>query len=479
MTSFTPPGPVSQAFFEAMDPISVLMGPVGSAKTTTGLWKGIAMAHLWPETRPGLRQVRFGIVRRLYKDLEKTTMASWNAWFPRDVGDWRGGRGDPATHDLVFPYANGRGRIEFRADFLAIGDQRIEEALRGYEPSYCYVDEVDTTAPNTLTWLHQRAGRYPGVNIKINPKMVWGTCNAPEEDNWIVEDFIDDPKPGHVLYRQPSGLSSQAENLHILGANYYHEMAKNQPAFERKRFIENIPGLSRNGEAVYGEFNPDWHVAPRELDPIPGLALIVGMDAGGTPAATCMQVAPNGQRRFLAALTTHEKIAGSITGPTRFGEALAELLARRFRGLRVRGLADPSAANGADRQAGESSWIEIVGRVAGIPVVPAPGNNDPTIRQEALRLPMLRLIDGRLPGLVVCPVHARPLIKALASDYKFAVAGGKRTTTIVKNWASHLVEGAQYGALDGGAFHEVMARTAARRSQQRSMLAQIDFNPLR
>jgi phosphoglycolate phosphatase-like HAD superfamily hydrolase len=160
-------------------------------------------------------------------------------------------------------------------------------------------------------------------------------------------------------------------------------------------------------------------------------------------------------------------------------EISPEESARRFRGLRVRGLADPSAAHGADRQAGESSWIEIVGRVAGIPIVPAPGNNDPTIRQEALRLPMLRLIDGRLPGLVVCPVHARPLIKALTSDYKFAVAGGKRTTTIVKNWASHLVEAAQYGALDGGAYHEVMARTATRRSQHRSMLAQINFNPLR
>lgn len=475
MTGFTPPGPIAQAFFEAEDPIAVLMGPVASAKTTTGLWKGVAMSYLWPESAPGLRRVKFGVVRRLYKDLERTTMASWNEWFPRTMGHWRGAAGDPATHDLVFPGPQGRGRIELRVEFISLGDLRVEEALKGYEPSFIYVDECDTAASNTLDFVYTRAGRFPKETLDRNPKMVWGTCNAPEEDNWVVEDFIDDPKPGHVLYRQPSGLSPQAENLHIIGAQYYQRMAANMPAFERKRFVENIPGLSRSAEAIYEEFNPDLHVAAHPLSPLPGRDVILGLDAGGTPAAAGFQRAPDGQWLWLTELSTHDKSGGSITGPTRFGEALAEQMAEKFKGYRIRGIADPSAAYGADTANGEGSWIDIVSRVSGIPVMPAP-TNDPTVRREALRLPMTRLIDGRKPGLMLCPT-LRFAKKALASDYRWTLTGGRRTEHTLKNWASHLIEAAQYGVLDGGAYHEVLARGQARRAAFRPSVAKTGFNP--
>ena len=207
---WSPPGPVAQQFLEAQDPIAVLMGPFASGKTTVGLMKGVMTAYTWPETAPGLRRVKFGVIRRLYKDLEKTTMASWNRWFPRNIGNWRGAAGDPATHDLVLRHPAG-GRVELRVEFIALGDLRVEEALKGYEPSYCYVDEVDTAAPNTLDFLFGRAGRYPSETIRINPRMAWGTCNAPPEDNWVVTDFIDEPKPGHILYRQPRDFGGRRE----------------------------------------------------------------------------------------------------------------------------------------------------------------------------------------------------------------------------------------------------------------------------
>jgi hypothetical protein len=475
--TWSPPGPVAAAFLEAQDPIAVLMGPVGGGKTTVGLWKGVISSYLWPETEPGIRRVKFGVIRRLYKDLEKTTIPSWQRWFPRTMGTWRGAAGDPASHDLVLGHPSGRGRVELRVEFIATGDLRIEEALRGYEPSFIFIDEVDTAPENSLTFAYQRAGRFPSQTLARNPKMVWGALNAPEEGNWIVRDFIDEPLPNHRLYSQPSGLSPQAENLAILGEHYYRNLAETLPAFERKRFVENIPGLSRGAEAIYEEFNPDLHIAEKQLQAIPGRDLVVGMDAGGTPGGGILQVAPNGQLRVLAELSTHAKEHGSITGPHRFGEALAALLAERFRGFKVRGLADPSAAYGADTANGEGSWMEIVGAVAGFPVMPAP-TNDPTIRREALRLPMTKLIDGRHPGLLVCP-SCKLLKRALASDYRWTVTAGRRTGNTLKNWASHLVEGVQYGALDGGAYHEVLARSAATRGGRKPIIAPTDFNPLR
>lgn len=471
--TWQPPGPVSAAFFENLEPISVLMGPVAGGKTVTGLQRGVGLSYLWPlnPKKPGVRSVRYTITRRLWKDLERTTMASWFQWYPRTMGQWLG---DPPTHQLRFPHPDGS-TIELEVKFVAFGDLRIEEALRGLETSYSYIDEVDLSPENALSFLRSRGNRYPQIFPGWH-QLAWGTCNAPEEDNWVVTDFIDEPKPGHALYRQPSGLTAEAELVPGMSRETYERMAETMPRFERRRFIENIPGLSRAGDVVYEEFNPDLHVAAAELKVL-DRPVIVGMDAGGTPAAGLWQRAPNGQWRKFAELSTWAKDAGSITGPNRFGEALRDLLAERCRGLPVHGLADPSAAYGADTANGEASWIDTVARVAAIRVREAPGNNDPSVRQEALRLPMSRMIDGRVPGLIICPLHCKLTARAYGRDYRFQMTAGRKTG-IVKNWASHLTEADQYALLDGTAYHEVKAREAAWRASRRPVIAATDFNPL-
>jgi hypothetical protein len=472
-----PPGPVAQAFLECEDPVALLMGPVGSGKTITGLMRAMVRSYLWPAAPDGIRRVKFGVIRRLQKDLEKTTMASWNAWFPRTMGNWRGGQGDPATHELNLTHPGDHQPIHMRVEFIALGDQRVEEAMRGWEGSFAFIDEVDLMLPETLAWVWSRCGRYPSETLKINPKQAWATCNAPEFDNWVLADFMDAPRDGHQLYRQPGGMDPGAENMRNLAPNFYIEMKKVLKKEEARRMVDNMPGISKSGTAVYQEFNDDIHMAKEPLD-ILDRPLIIGMDAGGTPAAGFWQRASNGQWRKLAELSTHEKIGGSITGPNRFGEELAEILADRFRGLAIRAHADPSAAHGADTRAGEASWIDTVARVANIAVAPAP-TNDPTPRQEALRLPMTRLIDGRVPGLLIDP-SCTLTRKALSRDYFYPLVRSAGTvrqeTKPAKNWASHLVEADQYALLDGGAYHEVLGRGQKRAQATRPILRAAQIN---
>jgi hypothetical protein len=469
------PGPVSSAFVDTAAPVSVLMGPAGGGKTITGLQRGVMAAFKWPQTSPGLRQVRFLVMRQRMTDMEGSTLPSWFRWYPRALGQFTGKEGSPKRHLLPLAHPDG-GRIELDVHFRGIGDQHVDDALRGFEFSFAYVDECDLLDAETMATLIKRAGRFPPDTLALNPRQVWGTCNAPEPDNWVVTDLMDNPREGWLLFRQPSGLSAEAENLAVLGPDWYRNQAAVLPAYERRRFVENIPGVTRGEAAVYPEFNPDFHVAAAPLEVLPGRDLVVGADAGGTPAAALVQQAPDGQWRVLAELTTHEKTDGSLTGPNRFGETLAAVLAEpRFRGLAVRGIADPSAAYGADRVKGESSWIETVARVAGIRIWPAP-TNDPTPRQEALRLPLGRLIDGRRAGFVIDP-SCRLLARALARDYRFPVTAGKRGTEPLKNWASHLVEALQYALLDGAAYHQVMARRQRDQASLRPWRAQTDFNP--
>jgi hypothetical protein len=469
------PGPVAQAFVDAIEPITALMGPEGSGKTTSGILKGITKSYLWPRATKGVTRFRLPIIRRLLKDLEATTMKSWLEWFPRTNGHWSGGKGEPATHEIILPHPKG-GVVEFTAMFIATGDLRVEEAMRGLEFSCAYVDELDLSPDDILTWTNGRAGRFPKETLEENLKhsQVWGTCNAPIDGNWVVEDFINDVKPGHRLFRQPSGLSPDAENIQQLGRAWYFVKAASMPTFERKRRIENIPGLSRNKQAVYPEFNPDRHIAGGPLKPLPGRKVIVGADAGGTPGAGFWQEMPDGQWRLYAELSTHAKEHGSITGPTRFGQALARVAAERFRDMQLVGIADPSAAWGADTAAGEEDWIAIVSRVSGIWFRPAP-TNKPTPRLEALRLPMLGSIDGFSPKLLIDP-SCKLTARALTTEYQWTVTAGRRGEEPLKNWASHLVEAHQYALLDGGHYHEVMARQQARGASMRPIVARTDFN---
>lgn len=473
LPAWSPPGPVAEAFVAAEDLVAVLMGPVRSGKTTAGLWRGVFQAMRWPEVRPGLRRFRFGVLRRQMVDLERTTIPSWTQWFPRSLGTWRGARGEPQTHELRLGHPDG-GIIELTVEFRGLGDLRLDEALRGWEPSAVFVDECDTLSEDAFPYLLTRVGSYPRETLQHNPKRVWGACNAPELGSWVLRDFIDAPVPGWRLYRQPSGLSERAENLAVLGPHWYRAQAEAMPDHVRKRFIENIPGLAIGLAVVYPEFNPDLHVAPAPLKVLSGRPVVVGLDAGGTPAAAVVQLAADGQRRVLAELSTHEREDGSVTGPARFGAALAQLLAARCREAgEITAVADPSAQWGGDAH-GEGSWIEIVARAAGIPVRPA-ASNDPTLRLEALRQPLTQLIEGRRPAIAIDP-SCRLLQRALARDYRWVVTAGRRGDRPLKNWASHLVEALQYALLDGDAVAAMTGRRRAPASAEPAVAA-AGFNP--
>jgi hypothetical protein len=88
--------PASRAF------VQVIVGPVGSAKTVTGLRKlrRIGQQQLGPRDERGVtvRKARVGVIRESYPNLEKNTIPSWFRIHPESDGkfNWRA----PFTHRL-------------------------------------------------------------------------------------------------------------------------------------------------------------------------------------------------------------------------------------------------------------------------------------------------------------------------------------------------------------------------------------------
>lgn len=483
-----PPGPVAARFMASQARVQIINGPIGSGKTTCAFIKAIRLATRQAPSTTELtmfdgvmcptRKFKLCVVRDTYRQLWKTTLPSWFKRVPRSAGQFVGAENAPASHRILLALADGT-VVDFLVEFGAIGDNDPQDFMRGYEPTAFYINEADLVAREIFTYAKGRVGRYPDMS-EGGPTWygILMDCNAPELTNWLYLDvFRRTPEEmaadGVELFRQPGGQSPGAENLKNLPPGYYDEQCKGAEAWYIARMIDNKPGHSRAGKPIYPEFNDTLHVAEQRLEPIPGLPLIIGLDAGLTPAAALGQRAPNGQWRILA-----EMVSEPGVGAKRFAQRLSQLLHERFEGFRVVAYADPSAAYGADKQAGEHSWIDIVAMEAAIQVDAAP-SNALTRRLEAVRLPLTRLIDGH-PGFLISAACTM-LREGFNSGYhfkKFQIGAEERyAEEPEKNGYSHPHDALQYLMSGGGEDIEVMYRREERDHATRQGMAMNEDHP--
>lgn len=477
------PGPVAAAFMADEHPIVGINGPIGSGKTTAAIIKALRRAHgqhpsssvrlpapggrgTWP-----VRQRRLTVVRDTYRQLHRSTIPSWHEQFPKTVGEWVGADNSPARHVIDFALPD-QTLVRWQVDFIAIGDQAVEDVLRGYQTSDFYLNEADLLNKEVFTYALGRYGRWPAADDGgcDNPGIIFD-CNAPELESWLYEDMFNTvpsvlSSKGIAVFRQPGGLSVGAENLNHLsqtaatsslpydhpdrvaaGRGYYQRQVDNAPDWYVQRMVHNKPGYSRGGKPVYPEFNDMLHVAKTNHAGVRHHTLIIGLDAGMSPAAVFQQRMPSGLWRWLSELTSEPG-----TGPKRFGAMLAQKLRERFPDFdTVIGVCDPSALYGADKTAGDKDWSEIVAAEAGIRIVPAP-TNDPISRWEAVRRPLTMLIDGQ-PAFQLNP-ECRICRSGFNAGYRFRKIAGTtarfNTEQAEKTAESHPHDAGQYGMSYGG-----------------------------
>ncbi len=478
LQTYKPPGPVGAQFIQSRGPIDLIMGPAGSGKTVASTVKGPWAAVNWfPVCTDGVIRAKMAVIRDTYRDLARTCLASWYEMFPENhpfTVSHEGGQDRPVKHKLEWAtIRNGsRVKVEFQAEFGAIGDANIEAFIKGYEVSFGWMNECDLLHERVPGLLLQRTGRYPridriapgeldrvtkdyrrmlqSIGMKIDdeelvlPRMVWGDMNPPDFAHWSAINCVEKKLPGWNLYKQPSGLSPQAENRAGKPRSSYEMEATTMNEYDVRRYVHGEFGYARDTRPVYPEFSLQLHVADQTLKPAEGLPISLGLDAGGSPAATIGQFMPNGQNRLL-----REICADPGTGPKRFGETLLEVLARDFPGFAINeAFADPSSFYGADKLAGEFAWVETVARILNVSIQPAP-SNEPSLRHEAVRWYLTGFIDGNTPRYLVDPSCKR-MIGGFAAHYKLtkqASAGQTDRLAVAKNEYSHPHDAEQYRCL--------------------------------
>lgn len=455
-----PVGPVAQRF--GVDPaiLKCIMGPVGSAKTTeciaTGIRVGGMQEPVWNDRRRcWVKTCRGAVVRDTYPNLDRTVIKSWHRWFPKTLGRWSGEA--PRTHSFTLSMGKGTPdhyELDIEVIFVAIGDNAIEDVLRGLELTWLWLNEMDLLPRAIIEFGIGRVGRFPSGDLgRCRFPQIFGDMNAPEEDNWTVATFIDkklDPeavkafekrfandngevsRPLISFYRQPGGMDDGAENLHNLegGRSYYEMQVALLPADKARRMVHNRIGPVRAGTPVFPEFQDD-HLYDsvsvvtgnvRAFDPIPGLPVLIGADQGLLGAAILAQLDPRTDQLFvldeLARIfeTGDGHIEVSQIGAEAFGAEVRQRLVTRFPGLIASGAwCDPAGLAG-ENAINSTSWRKDFQKGLGITVrrSPVPGNAIAP-RLKAVRERIAARIAGK-PRLVVHP-RCTILRKAFNSKY--------------------------------------------------------------
>lgn len=436
------PGPIAEAMYWSNADVIGIQGPVGSGKTTTVMKSRLRRAIEMPRsTVDGVRRYKVLFIRETYRQLWSTTIPSYLETYPKDLGKWSGGRGDPVTH--VIRFEDMHGPIEFIAEFMAFGDD-IVASMRGMQTTDIILNEMDTMPVEVLTVGIGRIDRYPArEHFKGYPRhlqsygQVVGDFNAPDEENFtftvfhneeertrmaeaLSADLPEGAEPIRIeFYNQPGYGEPGCENLQNLSASYYPRQIAAMKMAGRgdmvDRLVYNKIVYLRVGTPVFQrEFNRRVHVSDGPLEIRHGVPLRLGFDQGFKGAAVVGQFIDPFHWRIYAELHFPRERLMART----FGERLHDQLDERFHGMRIEGAwADMAGEHGASQATDENeTWNRIVGRAIDVRVRPQKiGTNRIQPRLEAVRAP-LEYMHGGEPGLVIDP-SCRFLIAGFEARY--------------------------------------------------------------
>lgn len=422
--------------------VRLIMGPVGSGKSTVCVVEIFRRSAQMPVCTDGYRRSRWCVVRNTNQQLRQTTFATWKQWFPPGVaGVWK-------ESEKTF-YLN-VGDIRAEILFLPLDTPDDAQRLLSLELTGVFFNEAREIAPELIIAAFSRLGRYPSKAM-LPPGsdapwygMIMDT-NPPSRDSFIYEKFEEECPEGWEIFKQPGGLDPKAENRDNLPPTYYEDMMSGATEDWINVHVHGQYGRSLVGRPVFeNTFKRAFHVSDEILSPIrlEGPTVYIGMDFGRTPAAVI------GQRDWRNRLNVLDALYVENIGLERFlNNHLKPLLREKFPYNQYLVIGDP--AGWAKSQLSEESAGDVL-RKCGLQAVRAP-TNDIDRRIQAVESLLSQQTDGG-PMLLFSSENTsagmKHLIGALDGGYKYKRrTDGSYDTTPMKDKFSHCADATQYLAL--------------------------------
>jgi hypothetical protein len=403
-----------------------------------------------------VRRSRWAAIRNTYGELKTTTIRTWSDWFPPEIAPMRWD--SPIISRLVFDLPDGT-TVDLEILFISLDRPDDVKKLKSLELTGVWINEASELPKAVLDMATGRVGRYPS---KALGGATWSgvimDTNSPDDDHWWY-DLAEVSKPqGYEFFAQPGALmrvgdkyvpNPEAENIqnHSLGYEYWLRQVPGKTGQWINVFILGQYGTVHDGKPVYPEYNDSLHV--KEISPIQGVQLVIGLDFGLTPAAVITQTDSRGRLLVL------NEICGEDIGISAFLEdALIPFLVSNYpawwkdKDNLIQCIGDPAGDQRA--QTDEKSCFDEV-KAKKLKIRGAKSNAW-LPRRGAVAWFMSKLSSGQ-PMFLLDP-YCQVLRKGFNGGYKYRriqVIGEERYTDVPnKNAYSHPHDALQYASMELG-----------------------------
>lgn len=452
----------------------LIAGPVGSGKTVFCIFELFMKACAQTPGKDGLRHTRFAIVRQTFEQLRMTVLKDIQQWM-KGIYEWK-------ISEKTIYISVGDVRTEWI--LIPLEDQEDQSRLLSSQLTGVWMSEAIDMDVNLIGPITGRCGRYPsGDDGVCTWKGIIADTNYPTEGSAWWE-FMERPPVTWSIYKQPGGLTAQAENLNwlnqtehsltlpldhpervALGRAYYERAASNINQDWVNRYVHAQYGNDPSGTAVFrNTFKRSYHVFD-ELEPVPSRMLIVGQDFGRDPCSIICQLDHKGRLLVL------EEVMADDTGlDLHVRTALRPaLFQERYMGHPIVIVGDPSGKNRSSLY--EENEFDLL-RSEGFIAEPAP-TNDPDARLRAVEKFLIEQRQGE-PAFLIDGSRCPELVRAMDGGYRFAITrqGNKKAKpdkTGPYGKFSHIADALQYACLAAGGemYSNLIGRALNRRGRRR------------
>lgn len=314
------PSPTGMLFHNSNADIRIVLGNVGSGKSTMMIIELLKMAMLQRPDKDNVRSSKYVIVRETYPQLLETTFASFKLWLKPNQTTRRYTMSAPMKIRWTDKLADG---TKMGAEFIfqAVAKPEDYENLKSLELTGAFINECGAMDSEIVSAVYSRLGRYPAPVDAVDQdkpitrvSLIMDT-NPPEDDSWVSQIEQNTPM-GWEFFRQPPAilkdsksdlgykLNPKGENFKYIGVGpkrYYLDRIPTLTPEQVKVLFEGRYGVTSSGKAVYKrQWDHDYHISKAGLQLVKEHPVILGWDWGaGGESCVVGQVMPSGQLRLV------------------------------------------------------------------------------------------------------------------------------------------------------------------------------------
>ena len=240
--------------------VRVVVGPVGSGKSSACVSEILRRAARQKPGPDGVRRTRFAVIRNTYPELRDTTRKTFEEWIPQDprFGKWNEQR---FSYTMEFLHNDGEGNkhpLHCEVLFRALDRPEDVKKLLSLELTGAYINECREVPKYILDVLETRVGRYPSkMEGGASWFGIWADTNPWHAGHWGAKMFAKlAPSDGYVLFRQPGGRDSNAENVANLPDGYYDRLCVGKSREWIRVYVDGEDASGDEG-AIYGTWLSD------------------------------------------------------------------------------------------------------------------------------------------------------------------------------------------------------------------------------